>query len=135
MQQIEGPPMHPLMQFHQNTGGAFHGMIVMADDLLATTISANNTTIMIIKSVATWIRHMEAAPPDQAPLCLNCDTAFAGTEQPGAFAIAIPFAKQSHSLITGICKHCIAQENAEAIAFRGWRKIWPGLMPAEQGSA
>jgi hypothetical protein len=62
-----------------------------------------------------------------APLCLNCDIAFVGPEQPGAFVIAVPFAKRTCSLVTGICKHCLAREDPATIAFRGWRKIWPDL--------
>jgi hypothetical protein len=135
--------MHPLMQFHKDTGGAFQGTVVTAAELLAAGLAAENaavvvgddTAVMVIKSVAQWIEHMKAAAPDQAPLCFNCDTVFAGPEQPGAFAIAIPFANRTSSLITGICARCLAKEDAATIAFRGWRKIWPDLAPAEQGSA
>jgi hypothetical protein len=134
--------MHAILQFHKDAGGAFQGTVVMLPQLLAAMTAGailDDTATMILKAVTNWFRTAATHKRGSAPLCFNldCNTEFFGDEKPLAFALALPFAgEQDSALVAGICNHCLARgEDPQAIAIRGWQKVWPELTIAEPGRA
>jgi hypothetical protein len=86
----------------------------------------DKTAACLVECVIQILGRTRRAKRGHGPLCLDCDTEFhAKSAAPAAFALLVPFANPTGSIVTAICEHCLATKDLDAASVRLIRKLWP----------
>ena len=93
-----------------------------------------------LELIGRWLADTHSRPPDQAPICLDCDAVFGPVLRPDGFMVVTPFIgdgvrQQQQAIVSGICPHCCERPNLWEVAMRRVRDIWPDAQRVEVGQA
>jgi hypothetical protein len=95
----------------------------------------------VIRAIESWRRNANHKSPGNRPLCLCCDTEFAGSAAKGIIPVAFAEAKSSafvpseSLVVSGLCEPCFASDDLRARMLRSWRDVLPDLREIEGGRA
>jgi hypothetical protein len=122
-------------EFHNAHRGVMQARIIRRDDLLALFLAAaagvlNDADLLVLRSLAAWLKNAERRKKRNSFLCLDCDAGFYEHQKPEAFLIVTPFAATSHAMVTGICRRCANCDDAalQSVIVKALRKrMYPDL--------
>jgi hypothetical protein len=85
-----------------------------------------------LELIGCWLADTHGRPPDQAPICLDCDTVFGRALRPDGFMVVTPFIGDGQAIVSGV------PTAVSAPTCGRWRcsvcaDIWPDALRGEVG--
>jgi hypothetical protein len=119
-------------------GGFLENYIIPVDnvpDVVMAAIEGHPVASTLAEPITRWAH--EAAAPDAAFLCLNCDQKFGpDIATPVVLMIAVPFIGREHAIVSGVCRSCVdSGEDLQQMSLRRMKSIWPNVYIADGGHA